>query len=190
MTFKKWLKTYTADSSVKNDFIQTLLNDEYLPDCVEKITLLRYFIGCAISAERLDLFHNLYYKYYGDRIKRDIKKEENKLNEVTLKIEVDSYKALQNYIHNELNLTKPDIEMMISKMIAPVIDKKLSVGTDITNSIDRVVSASIGRMSSGHSFNWDIAIDKAIKKAIGDTITNEVTERMKNINLADLLKEK
>jgi hypothetical protein len=106
---------------------------------------------------------------------------------VTLRVKLDSYKDLQNFLHNELKLTKPDVEKLIEKFTSAIINEKLTNAEWIEKHIDRnvqkVVEDRISRLSSLSSWKINDKIDEAIQKCIGQYIINRVKEQMSNIKL-------
>lgn len=109
------------------------------------------------------------------------------LKEVSLKIKVDSYKDLQNYIHNELKLTKKDIEEMLEKLIVRVVENKLSDSVFLSNYVEKVVRESIGKLSKTQTWNIEINVNNAIEKVVGEQIMKSVREQVKNINILNQL---
>lgn len=107
--------------------------------------------------------------------------------DVVLRVKIDSYKDLQNIIHNELKLTKPDVEKLIEKITYAFLNEKLSnvdwVEKYIDRNIEKVVKDVISKQSSSTSWNLDIKINSAIEKCIGQYIMDKVKEQLKNVTL-------
>ena len=115
---------------------------------------------------------------------------DNNYKELILKVKVDSYKAISNYIHNELKITKQDVEDAMKKMLISTIVSQISDGklqSVLGMYLERAVNDSVARLSK--SGVWDINknIDIAIEKAIGDKILQIVKEKLKNMNIKDMV---
>jgi chaperonin GroEL (HSP60 family) len=103
------------------------------------------------------------------------------LKEIKLRVKVDTYKELQNYLKNELKITKPEVEKLITKLCENVITQQLHEGI-LENSIDNAVRESISRLGKG---GWRIEerVDKTVEEAVGKIIMNRVREQLTALTL-------
>ena len=107
----------------------------------------------------------------------------DELKEITLKVNLDSYKALQNYLHNELAISKEDIEKMLEKLIGRIINNKIEDGEFLHKSVDKIVADSIYRLENSNTWQLEKRIDQYIEKAIGEKIMKRVREQLNGVNL-------
>lgn len=109
--------------------------------------------------------------------------ENNELQDITLKVKVDTYKALTNYIHNELKITKEDIEKMINDATIRIINQKVEDPDFLYNYVQRTVNDHIRTLTNMKT--WDIKSDvnRAIEKCVGELIMNTVREQLKGVNI-------
>jgi molecular chaperone DnaK (HSP70) len=116
--------------------------------------------------------------------------QEDGYKEIRLKVRVDSYKAISNCIHNELKLTKQDVEDMIAKLLSKVIENQLTTGQlkyTLEKCVAETVRDSVARLGNSSRWNLNDQIDNAIDKAIGEKIREVVNEKLKNVNVKELL---
>jgi hypothetical protein len=88
-----------------------------------------------------------------------------------------SYKETKNYLHNELGLSKPEVE----KMLTDYVDKKMGKSiVDIMDSkwMSRRILDKVGEVISGYKYKDDPVSDY-IKKVIQDEVKKAVIERIK-----------
>ena len=107
--------------------------------------------------------------------------------EITLKIKLDSYKDLQNYLNNEMKITKPDVEAMVERFVEASITKHLNDnGTGNLNSaIDKSIKSVIAGYNSSRPYTKYIEerVNKVVEEAIGKRIRDIVSEQIAGLEI-------
>jgi hypothetical protein len=107
--------------------------------------------------------------------------------EIVVKVKTDSYKDLQNFLNNEMKITKPDVEALIEKYVEAIVKKHLlEDGTGKFNSaIDRAIMSVIAGFSSSRPYTRYIEekVNKVVEEAIGKKIREIVAEQLSGINI-------
>jgi len=99
------------------------------------------------------------------------------------KVSLDTYKALQNHIHNGLKISKEDMENMVEKMIDRIVIKKMNDDNFLRTCVDKSVNQSIARLQTNGHWNLEKRIDECIEKAIGEKILQRVRAQMTGIQV-------
>jgi len=107
----------------------------------------------------------------------------DEVKEITLKVNMDTYKALQNYLHNELKITKVDIEEMLEKLIMRVLNEKLENEEFLSKSVDKTIKDSISRLANTNTWVLEKRIDSVVEKVVGEKIMERVREQLKGLTL-------
>jgi len=110
-------------------------------------------------------------------------KIENDSKVISLRVKVDSYKDLQNYLANELKLTKKDIEDMLEKLIKSVIDNKLDQPEFLRKCVERVITEKIANLLVTRKWNLHDDVNAAVTKVIGEKVIKEVKLQLTGINI-------
>jgi hypothetical protein len=101
--------------------------------------------------------------------------EENK--ELKLIVKTNTYKEIANYLHNELKITRLEIEKIIENYIERrFLDSEWM--EYINNDIYKVVEKSIARLSSQRIWDIDNSIDAAIEKCLGQYIMKKINDKL------------
>ena len=102
--------------------------------------------------------------------------------EVKLVIKADSYKAVQQYLHNTLKLTKPDVEAIIAKNVESCLDSLIrNQSTTFSHMVERniydIVKRGIADLSKDSSWNLDARIREYINKEINHIINQAIADK-------------
>ena len=62
--------------------------------------------------------------------------------ELVLKVKVNTYREVSNYLRNELKLTPATVEAIIQKQVAQAVEKKLA-GRPFEEMLNRVIEANL-----------------------------------------------
>ena len=109
--------------------------------------------------------------------------EENK--ELKLIVKTNTYKEIANYLHNELKITRLEIEKIIENYIERrFLDSEWM--EYINNDIYKVVEKSIARLSTQKIWDIDHSIDNAIEKCLGQYIMKRIKEHLDKIKFLNL----
>ena len=108
---------------------------------------------------------------------------------IILKVNRNSFKELKNMMHNELKITKEDLERMVSKSCKSIIEKKLNDDRNyIIHPIKQAVEGFIIQQVKKYTGeNW--YTDKAFEKIIKETFGKIIEEEIKKIVTKELLSE-
>lgn len=107
----------------------------------------------------------------------------DEMREIKLNVKVDTYKALQNYLKNELKMNKSDMEQLVSKLVEATVEKQLSENGLLETRIDKAVNQSMARLKSTKNWQLEKAVDEIIEKKVGERILEVVKERMQDLKI-------
>ena len=103
--------------------------------------------------------------------------------ELILKVKIDSYKDLQNYLNNELKITKKDIEDMLDRLIERILENKISEPDFLFKHVDLAVQNAIRKLTDYKSWNLEKDVNRAIEKAISEKVMDIVRDQLKDTKL-------
>ena len=91
-----------------------------------------------------------------------------------------NYNEFKNYIHNELNITKEDIQDMIRKIIQEEIQKMFNDETKIQSLLERMVRNTINKQyPQGIFYHTLISFNDMIEEHTLKAIYSEIKNRLK-----------
>lgn len=109
------------------------------------------------------------------------------LKDITLKVKLDTYKALQNYLNNELKMNKKDFEDLVEQKVESVLKKHLEEDGHgrLNGAIDRTITGLLSGYSSSRPYSSYLLerVNKAIEEQIGKVIRETVSLQLKELNL-------
>jgi hypothetical protein len=98
---------------------------------------------------------------------------------------MDNYKEIKNYIHNELQITKTDIENIIIKTVENRIDKVLAdddfINTIIQKKIQSILNNPYKKPSWERLVNLNTKIFDVVVDEVAKTVKEKVDIRIKEI---------
>ena len=92
------------------------------------------------------------------------------------------YKAIKNYIHNELGLTKEDIINAIRSDIRKYVEKCICNTYGNDNNIERMIKSMVDNELKNKDFN---VIPRMVEKVLKDKMLNDIEIVVINKNLND-----
>ena len=92
------------------------------------------------------------------------------------------YKAVKNYIHNELGLTKEDIINVIRPEIRQYIERCMRNTYGDDNNIERMIEFMVENKLKNKDFN---VIPRMVEKVLKDKMLNDIEIVVINKNLND-----
>ena len=92
------------------------------------------------------------------------------------------YKAIKNYIHNELGLTKEDIINVIRPEIRQYIERCMRNTYGDDNNIERMIEFMVENKLKNKDFN---VIPRMVEKVLKDKMLNDIDIVVINKNLND-----
>lgn len=118
------------------------------------------------------------------------------MEEIKLKVTVDTYKEVKNIIHNEIGLTKLDIENIIVKMTETYIIKHLNELDDwdfkykFKKIVEDIFDEKIKVKNRSARYNFfDSCFEDAVKEKIKDVMDEKIKE-LTNEYLKDYFKSR
>ena len=91
---------------------------------------------------------------------------------------MNNYKEVKNYIHNELNITKEDIQIIINKTIENEVKKKLNDESFIESIIDKEIKNKLMYPNKGVSIERLVNFNSMVENIIVDELAAIVKERL------------
>lgn len=92
------------------------------------------------------------------------------------------YKAIKNYIHNELGLTKEDIINVIRSDIRQCVERCMRNTYGDDNNLERWIKVMVDNKLSNKDFN---VIPRTVEKILKDKTLNDIEIVIINKNLND-----
>jgi hypothetical protein len=92
------------------------------------------------------------------------------------------YKAIKNYIHNELGLTKEDIINAIRPDIRKYVEKCICNTYGNDNNIERMIKLMVDNELKNKDFN---VIPRMVEKVLKDKMLNDIEIIIRNKNIND-----
>jgi hypothetical protein len=92
------------------------------------------------------------------------------------------YKAIKNYIHNELGLTKEDIINAIRPDIRKYVEKCICNTYGNDNNIERMIKSMVDNELKNKDFN---VIPRMVEKVLKDKMLNDIEIVVINKNIND-----
>lgn len=92
------------------------------------------------------------------------------------------YKAIKNYIHNELGLTKEDIINVIRSDIRQCVERCMRNTYGDDNNLERWIKVMVGNELKNRDFN---VIPRMVEKVLKDKMLNDIEIVVINKNLND-----
>lgn len=92
------------------------------------------------------------------------------------------YKAVKNYIHNELGLTKEDIINVIRPEIRQYIERCMRNTYGDDNNIERMIELMVENKLKNKDFN---VIPRMVEKVLQDKMLNNIEIIIRNKDLND-----
>lgn len=113
--------------------------------------------------------------------------------EIVLKVKYDSYKAISNYLKNELGISKKQVEEIISRQTEEAVSKYLqstqgskTLDTILSNEVSKILANAFGvsrkEGRKGFGFSYDSPSEemkKYVTRVFDDTIKNFSYEMVK-----------
>lgn len=112
---------------------------------------------------------------------------------ITLYVKPHSYNAVKNYIHNELKITKPDVENMVGQVTANVIAARLQEDDFLRSRVDKTIRNILMEAIAGRQTGWNLqnivyqTIQQIFGKYIQDKVSEMILNKDINVNLTDLV---
>jgi hypothetical protein len=92
------------------------------------------------------------------------------------------YKAIKNYIHNELGLTKEDIINAIRPDIRKYVEKCICNTYGNDNNIEHMIKLMVDNELKNRDFN---VIPRTVEKVLKDKMLNDIEIIIRNKNIND-----
>lgn len=92
------------------------------------------------------------------------------------------YKAIKNYIHNELGLTKEDIINAIRPDIRKNVEKCICNTYGNDNNIEHMIKLMVDNELKNRDFN---VIPRTVEKVLKDKMLNDIEIIIRNKNIND-----
>ena len=92
------------------------------------------------------------------------------------------YKAIKNYIHNELGLTKEDIINVIRYDIRQCVERCMRNTYGNDNNIERMIKFMVDNELKNKDFN---VIPRMVEKVLKDKMINDIEIIIRNKNIND-----
>lgn len=92
------------------------------------------------------------------------------------------YKAIKNYIHNELGLTKEDIINVIRSDIRQCVERCMRNTYGNDNNIEQMIKLMVDNELKNKDFN---VIPRMVEKVLKDKMLNDIEIIIRNKNIND-----
>lgn len=92
------------------------------------------------------------------------------------------YKAIKNYIHNELGLTKEDIINVIRSDIRKYVEECICNTYGNDNNIEQMIKLMVDNELKNKDFN---VIPRMVEKVLKDKMLNDIEIIIRNKNIND-----
>ena len=92
---------------------------------------------------------------------------------------MSNYSDVKNYIHNDLGITKQDVENIIIKTVKDEIDKLFKDESRLTYIIEGIVQRAIKEDKHKTLYHLLLNFDSLLDHKITETVFNEVKSKLK-----------
>ena len=103
--------------------------------------------------------------------------------QIILKVNPEKYKEIKNYIHNDLKITKTEINEIVEKMVLKLLESQMNTALDgkIDGIIKKYVKYYLSDQYNGYSRE---ALEKRISDAMNKVFEKYLQEKVLELNVS------